>query len=149
MDELKEKKREKEREKERERERERERGEKSRVESSRGIESASWDTLCCYDWRQIFRSKVKMTTTTTDKVGEEEEKSLGQYDWLIQAQCEFFLVIGPSKKTQSIKRPSSQNEFSWQTNQPNKWFKQVIDKYLMLKKKYIYIHIHMHMYQYH
>ena len=45
-----------------------------------------------------------MTTTTTDEVGEEEEKSLGQYDWLVQARYEFCLVIGPSKKkkTQSI-----------------------------------------------
>ena len=43
------------------------------------------------------------TTTTTDKIGEEEEKSLGQYDWLVQARYEFCLVIGPSKKTtQSI-----------------------------------------------
>ena len=43
------------------------------------------------------------TTTTTDKIGEEEEKSLGQYDWLVQARYKFCLVIGPSKKTtQSI-----------------------------------------------
>ena len=44
-----------------------------------------------------------MTTTTTDEVGEEEEKSLGQYDWLILAQYEFCLVIGPSKKRNPLK----------------------------------------------